>query len=162
MGEKPVGTSMGVVRILEICRDIESYNAELYRYYGEIFSDNPEIAVLWKMTAMEEENHANQFVMAINLRKQGVVDSVNIDLYTAESTLEKVKSIYDGVRKTRPHILDAFRSAVALEEKLESFHMETVALFQDGTFKNLFTAMMKADKGHIAKLEAAYQKLLRS
>ncbi len=149
-----------IVRILELCRDIEVYCSEMYRYYAEIFADNDDISRMWTKTAAEEENHANQFVMAINLRKQGMVESTTVDVFRAETTLNAVKSIYDGVRQCKPSLIDALRSAIKLEKKLEEFHMTTVALFTDESYKKLFTAMMKADHQHLANIESAYQKAL--
>jgi rubrerythrin len=155
-------TGMDVLRILEICRDIELYAAELYQYYGEIFSDNREIAKLWQKTALEEENHASQFILAISLRKQGIVQAVSLDLGTAEAILHELKALYGAVRKTRPTITEALRTAIKLEQNLAEYHLSTLALFQEESHKKLFEAMMKNDHGHVVELEKALQDALAS
>jgi rubrerythrin len=160
MAEMAGKTNLDIVRILEICGDIELHCAELYRYYAEIFLENPELSGMWTKTAQEEDNHASQFVLAIKLRRQGMIGSVAVDPYKAENTLRIIKSVYAGVRQNKPAVIDALRSAIKLEERLEEFHMTTVALFTDEAHKNLFNAMMQADQHHLAIIEAAYQKEL--
>lgn len=152
--------SVELVRIMEICRDIEIWCAELYKFYADLFKDNPEISDLWKKTANEEENHANQFTLAIKLRRQGAIDSVIMDPFKAETALNVIKSIYEGVRHTKPSLEDALRSAIKLEHKLSEFHSVAVTSFSDESFKKTFMAMMKADDYHIDKLQTAYEKLL--
>ncbi|QSV46629.1 ferritin family protein [Geobacter benzoatilyticus] len=160
MAETHCGTKEDVLRILEICREIEECMAGLYHYYAEIFSDTPDMSKLWEKTAREEENHANQFALAINLRRQGVVQAVNTDLFTAETILNKLKSIYATVKQTRPAIADALRSAIKIEEKLAAYHMSSLALFQDESYRKLFEAMMKNDQGHIVSLERAFKTVM--
>lgn len=154
--------NMELVRIMEVCRDIELWCAELYKFYADHFKDNPEISELWKKTADEEDNHANQFTLAIKLRRQGAIDSVMMDPFRAENTLNVIKSIYDGVRHTKPSLEDALRSAIKLEHKLAEFHSVAITCFVDDSFKKMFTAMMKADDYHIGKLQAAYEKIIRT
>jgi rubrerythrin len=149
-----------MVRILEVSRDIEMFNAELYRYYAELFASDPEISRLWIKTAMEEENHMEQINMAIKLRNQGMIESVKIDLFRAENTLRMVKNIYDGVRLNKPKLIDAFRSAIKLEEHLNAFHMANIAVFADDACKRLFQSLMHADRQHLEMLETAYKKAL--
>lgn len=150
-----------LVRVMEICRDIELWCAELYKFYADHFKDNPAIADLWQKTADEEENHANQFTLAIKLGKQGAVEGVMMDPYKAENALHVIKSIYDGVRHTKPGLEDALRSAIKLEHKLSEFHSVAVTCFTDESFKKMFMAMMKADDYHIGKLQAAYEKIIK-
>jgi rubrerythrin len=149
-----------IVRIMELCRDIEMYNAELYKFYAEIFSADEEISKLWSKTALEEESHMNQIVMAIGMREQWHVASVKVDIFRAENTLRMVKSIYDGVRLNRPSLIDALRSAIKLEHNLDTFHMSNVATFKDGNLNELFKSLMNADREHIGMLESLYRKTL--
>src|SRR6185369_5625680 len=162
MDEIASGTGVDVVRILEICRDVEVYVSELYYYFEESFSDIPDMSRLWKKTAMEEENHAKQFVLAINLRKQDLVHSVSIDLDGAEAVLNKVKSVYETVRQSKPAIADALRMAIELEEELAEYHLSVLARFQDKSHKMLFEAMMNHDNGHALELIKAYQNVMAS
>jgi rubrerythrin len=155
-----VAANSDILRVLEIARDIELYCAEVYKYFSEIFADDFELSNLWRKTALEEENHANQFVMAINLRRMNMVEAVCVELQKAENTLLAIKSFYDKVRLNKPTAIDALRNAITIEEKLSDFHMTSIALFIDDNFKKLFTAMMKADDYHLEKIKNEYQKRL--
>jgi len=146
-------------RILEICIEIEQCSADLYRYFARIFADFPGMAKLWEKTAQEEDNHANQFILAIKLRKLKVIDDVTADIINAGSFLTLVKSISEGVKIIKPGRIDALATALDLEEKLAAFHADGVAHFVDEKYKKLFTAMMQADRNHIETLQKAYQKL---
>jgi rubrerythrin len=160
MTENPSGTKVEVLIILELCRDIENQSAELYHYFEGIFSDSPIISELWKKTALEEENHSNQFVLAINLRRQGLVQSVSLDQNTAETMLYKVKSLFEEVRRNKPGIADSLRLAIELEEELSEYHLSTMALFQEESHRKLFEAMMKNDHDHVVDLKKTYQNFM--
>lgn len=149
-----------IVAVLDTCCRIEESNAELYRIYAEQFSESPDISSLWMKTALEEDNHASQFKLVAKLR-EGCIDTVVVDRWNADSTLKKVLSIIESVRKTPPSILDALRSAIKLEEHLSSFHVECAICFEDESFKKLFHSMMANDNHHVKKLKDAYDHHLR-
>ena len=152
--------NIDIMRVLEICRDIELACGELYNYYAEIFCNHEELAALWLKTAREEGNHARQFVLAINLQRQQVADSARIDGFTAKNMLNMIKTVYDGVRGKKPSMLEALSSAIKLEEKLQGCHMTTAVHFVEESHRQLFAAMMKADKDHIEALRRFHQRLL--
>jgi rubrerythrin len=160
MPENRGNVTMDIVRILEVCRDVELYCAEIYSYYAGAYEGKPELAKMWGRTAAEEETHANQFVLAIKLRKQGVISAVNIDQYVAENTLHLVKSIYENVRSSTPSMEDALRSSIKLEEKLAEFHLTYMANFPDENMRKLFTAMMKADNHHLERLKQMHERVI--
>jgi rubrerythrin len=149
-----------MIRVLEICRDIELSCAKLYRYFAEIFSSHQEMAELWRKTVKEEENHARQFVLAIKLCNEQIIDTLSLDGSTAKNMLSVVKSMHDEARKNKPSMLDSLRTAIKLEEDLAAFHMTTVANFVGESHKKLFSAMMSADKGHVEELREFYQRQL--
>jgi rubrerythrin len=161
MPESKSTSQADIIRIMEICRDIELSCAGLYHYYAEIFNDTPAVADMWKKTAHEEENHSYQFVLAINLRNKGVIEHVSIDQFHAESTLKRVTLLNETVRRDKPGLADALRTAIELEEKLAEFHAEAMASFTDESFRNMFSAMMKADNYHLGEFLTAYGSVSR-
>lgn len=152
--------SLDLVKVLEICRDVELANAALYHYFAEIFSSDAEVAALWSKTAGEEENHAKQFVLGIKMRKDQIVDSLSIDGTKAKDMLDFVKSLSAEVRNSPPDKVEALRIAINLEERLAGFHMTTVSGFTDNNLKQLFAAMMKTDDHHVEKLHEMQRRLL--
>lgn len=149
-----------IVRVLECCRDIESNCAKLYGKFAELFREDRELSSLWRKTAAEEENHARQFMLAINLRNLQMISEVKTDVAEVEKMLRETELILDGVGAFRPSAVDAILSAIELEEKLAKFHMDTMATFTDESFRKLYSAMMKDDLDHVKSLQEAYSKLM--
>lgn len=146
------------IGILDICCDIELAGEELYLLFAELFAANLEIAALWRKTALEEGNHAAQFGLAKRLRI-GVVEAVSVDMGKAERALAFVRSVLQHVRTAPPTLREALRLAIELEEKLADFHMDCVAKFTEQCYREMFTAMMEADEGHVRALRNLYLNL---
>jgi rubrerythrin len=150
--------SADIIKVLEICRDIEAASAELYSYFAEIYSDHQEMAALWRKTAKEEEDHAKQFVLALKMRREPFVEALVVDGSKAENALKIVRSLNDKARKSQPGMLEALRAAIKLEKGLADFHMTTAVHFVQESQKQLFLALMKADNEHVEALEKFYQR----
>lgn len=151
--------NLNIQRTLELCEQIERCNADIYRHFATTFANMPEMAKLWHKTAIEEENHAHQFTLAIKLQHLNVIKETTVDKIKAETFLTYVKSVYDGVLSAHPSKFYALVTAINLEEKLAEFHANAAAVFVDESFKKLFTAMLKADKEHIETIQKVYQQL---
>lgn len=154
-----IDENMNIQRTLELCEQIERCNAEIYRHFAKTFATMPEMAALWHKTAMEEENHAHQFTLAMKLQHINVIKETNVDQLKADAFLTYVKSVYDGVLAANPSKFYALVTALNLEEKLAEFHANAVAVFVDESFKKLFTAMMRADREHVDAIQKVYHKL---
>lgn len=162
MEVKAPATPLDVVSLLEICHNIEVSCAEIYRRYADCFPDDEVLRQLWLKTSREEENHAKQFVLAINLRREGAIAAVNIEMIRAAQVLEMVKGISESIPVSPPAAIDALCTAIKLEEKLSGFHVDAIASFRDESIKKLFHAMMLADNQHLKALETMYQERLIS
>jgi len=155
---KDVKLSLNDTRILEICCRIEETSADLYRYFSEIYADNPQISALWEKTAMEEDSHAEHFRLACRLRGSGI-QTLKTDINKATAILAKIQRIYESVQKSPPAIKDALQFAIKLELFLSEYHMSTVATYEDKNLEALFSSMMKNDKDHASMLEKVYKEL---
>lgn len=142
------------INILDICRDIELAGEEIYSHFAELFRDDAKAAALWRKTAQEERNHADQFNLAIKLRI-GMVESVNLDRDWAEKALKFARSVLERVKNSPPDLHSALLIAIDLEEKLSGFHMDCLAGFTNESFRKMFKAMMEADEGHVQALRDA-------
>lgn len=154
-----IDANMDIQLTLELCEQIEHYNAKIYRHFAKTFAETPELAALWHKTALEEENHAQQFTLALKLQHLKVITETTVDKVKADTLLTHVKAVYEGVLAANPSKFYALVTALNLEEKLAEFHANAVAVFVDESFKKLFTAMMKADREHIDAIQRVYHKL---
>jgi rubrerythrin len=144
--------------ILDVCCRIEEACEDIYRNFSRLFADNPKAHDLWVKTSIEEGNHAEQFRLASRLKGSGI-RSLKTGLYEAQITLAKINSINEGILKSPPSLKEALRFAIKLENSLASFHMDTVAKFEDEDIARLFSAMMNNDHDHILILEKAFNEL---
>jgi rubrerythrin len=142
------------LRILDICRDIELLNEQLYRYFAVLFAEDGELAALWKKTANEEANHAQQFELVIRTNKD-LLESVAIDAWTAATAFEFVRTLFESAKKSPPSVVDALQLGVMLEARLVRLHLECIADFTDESLKMLFRAMMESDDRHRESLMEA-------
>ena len=152
------GMTVSDIYILEKCQRIELLSRKLYEFFADIYSDNPEINALWLKTAAEEQNHADQFSMALKMRKNLSI-TLNIDKQKADFVINQLLKLIEKFELTPPVITDALSASIKLENYLADFHLVCVASFEDNTFKKMFQAMMAGDQQHIASLQAAYDKL---
>jgi rubrerythrin len=146
-------------RLLEKCREIELLCKELYEYFAELYAGNDDAVRLWKKTADEEHNHAEQFTMALRLCR-GLPCLVTVDSKRVDSIISQLQTVIKKVKLTPPELQDAICSAISLEKHLTEFHLGCVAIFEDKSYNKLFSAMMASDDGHIASLQAAYDKFV--
>ena len=144
--------------LLEKCRRIELLSKDLYTRFAETYLDSPEAVYLWRKTATEEENHAEQFTLALKLKK-GLQLHSTISLDTADKLIDRLVNVIDGLPAKSLSLIDALEFAIKLEQYLVKFHISCIATFKDPSFEKLFKAMMASDQGHIASIEALYKKV---
>jgi len=147
--------------LLEKCRDIELLCKELYDYFAELYSDNYNAVYIWRKTAMEEQNHADQFTLALKLRKD-LPCTVLTDATRVESVLSQLRIVIAKVKVEPPSLVDALNSAIKLEKHLSEFHIDCVAEFENESYRKMFNAMMSSDNEHIESLQDEYNKLTGS
>ena len=145
--------------LLEKCRDVELLCKELYDCFAELYSDNGDAVRLWGKTSMEEQNHADQFTLALKIRK-ALPCQVTVNSAKLESIQTQLTTLLDRVKAVPPKLPDALSVSIKLERYLEDFHLGCVVEFEDPSYKKLFDAMMASDQEHIDSLQALYDKLV--
>lgn len=145
--------------MLEKCREIELLCKELYDYFAELYSDNEAVARLWRKTAMEEQNHADQFTLALKLRKD-LPCTVLTNSTRVESVLSQLRAVIAKVRAVRPNLADALSASIKIEKHLVEFHIDCVARFENDSHRKMFSAMMSSDNEHIESLQQEHDRLI--
>jgi rubrerythrin len=153
---------VGTKDVLEVCQSVEYACAELYHYFAELFKDDRDSFLLWLKTAMEEENHARLFALVAKLRRSNIVQSIRIELVDAEVALIYVQSLLEKAKNNPPSLMEALRTAIDLEKKMDGFLIDNVIGFVDETHEKSFMAITNADSKHLESLELAYKRLVAS
>ena len=143
---------------LDLCAGLELKMAELYHYFEDLFAEDALFSLLWKKTAREEENHAQQFQLGVRLKGIGMQD-ITTDVSQAVTFLQKVETFLEKSIASRPTQKEALILAIKLEEQLATFHMSSIVRFEDPRMKEMFEAMMDSDKGHISTLRDFLRRL---
>jgi rubrerythrin len=151
MGE----TRENAIRILflDVCMKIEELTAEIYHYFGNVYAEFPDASLLWKKTALEEENHRKQFELVLHLRDEVEFDINPSDLQRALRIHGKIITLLDIVKHKTPDLIGAFTLAVEMEENLADLHVQTAVRFRDESLVRLFEAFGRADQEHVEALK---------
>lgn len=136
----------------DVCARIESMTAELYYFYSELFQEHEEVSLLWRKTALEEENHKRQFEMAIRLYDDAEFE-LEADLVRTHRIYHKMKGLLEYVRATPPDMETAFTKAIEMEEYLASLHMDCAVRYGNESIKKMFQSFSSFDQDHVKALK---------
>jgi len=146
------------LRFLECCKRFELKSAELYHHFERLFAGEEWFSELWKKTAHEEENHAQQFDLALRLKGVGM-GRVKTDVSKAMVGLQELEAFVERALASKSTSERALRLAIRLEEQLVDVHMSSIIAFEDPKLKELFAAMMGYDRDHVSALHDAQRRL---
>ena len=141
-------------QILEKCREIELLSKQLYLFFADLYAADADIKELWTKTANEEQHHADQFALALKMKKNLSI-TLHVDMQRAVFIAVELEKLLHKFESYPPKLVDALATAVKLENYLADLHLACVASFEDQSFKNMFSAMMAADQHHITRLQTA-------
>lgn len=146
------------LRFLDSGKHFELKCAELYHHFERLFAGEKWFSELWKKTALEEENHAQQFDLALRLKGVGM-ERVKTDVVRATANLQKLEAFVEKVLVLKPSSESALELAIRLEEQLAVVHMASIVAFKDPELKRLFDALLANDRDHVSALGAALNRL---
>ena len=155
-GETMARMSVDMMAVLDKCAEIELKSMELYDLYADCFEHDLDVARMWRRVAREEENHANQFRLALKMR-EGAIKDVTLDPTRVEYILTELQLAIDSVKRACPTLEEALHSAIKLEEDLSRMHVQYVVDFEDEMCRRFFNALMMDDKIHAGRLREAYE-----
>ena len=147
--ERPYGSLLGV------CQRIEEVAGQIYQLLAQAHRDDAHAVALWTKTAVEEEQHAQQF----RLLQDEFISKVNVDFEAARRTLRFVEYMLFRYRTQTPTVRQALLDAIALEEKLQEFHANHVVESGDDGVRRLFAVLTAADQAHKETLQEALDRL---
>lgn len=147
-------STANTMMMLDACEDVEKVGADIYHFLADHFHENAPIARLWRKTALEEENHARQVMLAKKMMKNIVWISTDTwrKIFSAQV---QIHGIFDRIQESAPSLKEALLFAIDMEAKMDFIHMQNSILMEDKAGNDLFVAMMKADQGHAARLKEA-------
>ena len=141
-----------VITLLKTCAAIERECAGLYHWLSDLFYDDRQVSALWKKTALEEENHESQFLLAEKL-SDGIIAVPLIEQAQVVAELERIRSLRRQFEENPPSLVLALETAIIIEEELDGFHLEKILLYSNEDHRKMFGAMMAHDREHADSLK---------
>jgi rubrerythrin len=153
--------SSALLSLLKTCAAIERECAGLYHWLSDLFCDDRKVSALWNRTALVEENHESQFILAVKL-SDGILAVPLIEQATADAQLEWLRNLRRELEENPPDLIRALETAMFIEEQLERFHLENVLLYSNDDHRRMFMAMMAHDQDHTDSLKRFFEEVISS
>ncbi len=144
--------------ILTTCAEVEQTVATLYRSFAKIYAENQMAVKLFQKTANEEDDHANQFMLACRMQGAGM-KCVKVDAKQINDVHEKLRRTIDSIQANPPELKKALEFSANLEVTLGEYHMNAIVEFEDESLRRLFTNMRNNDRDHAQALRTALAEL---
>ena len=132
--------------------------AGFYEELAALHEHDPGVARLWKKTAWEELNHAAQFSLLIETMS-ATISATLADPAILDRVRRALENTVEEYRLHPPAVRDALVAAIDHEESMNALHADQILVFANPQSKRMLTAMMAADRGHVAALRAALSRL---
>ena len=147
-----------LISLLKCCAAIERESAELYHWFSDLFHEDRRAAILWKKSAMEEENHESQFLLAEKLADSMLAIPLQ-EQGQAEAALERLRTLRRVFQADPPHLVRGLETALLLVEELSRFHLENVLLYSNEDHRRMFEAMMAHDRDHAESFKCFFKEM---
>lgn len=137
---------------LRDCRKIETLVSQVYQHFAAQ-SDYPErIRQLFRQLASDEEEHARQFDLALQL-PAGTIGSVRrIAGEKVTRGVDMAQTLLQDLQYHRCDVEKALKVALRLEEEFVRIHLDNSVLMSDERISAVFTNLARGDEEHLATL----------
>ncbi|MBK6406933.1 MAG: hypothetical protein IPF66_18980 [Holophagales bacterium] len=143
---------MNIDAALRKLGDLERSLAELYLWYSEVFSSDPEAAFAFFKMASEEKGHASLVEYQRRMVQKTSAHSfdLDIDLGSIEAALEKVKVLRasPGI----PTVDDALRETLLMERSAAESHYRNALKSANPEIGRLLDALGGEDRLHVTRV----------
>ena len=143
---------MNIEKFLDLGAELESQISSIYEKIAMLTVDEAVSKQLIEISR-EELNHANALKMGKNYLKQApeLFLAVNMNEEELNAGLAELGILQTRLKETTL-LLPALRWLLDLEKKFERVHIGASVLLADVHFKELFRALSKGDRNHVATL----------
>lgn len=148
---------------LQLCAEIEAILGQIYRKFEQSPESTPQLKTLWTQMALDEEDHERQVRFAlrlptgeISLDTEAIEDGKIIGLH------REIREALDHIEREPLKVEKMLSIAEQLEGRFLAAHVATAASCQNPKLKQLFAALGKHDREHVAQLTEAIAAYRRS
>jgi hypothetical protein len=91
----PQRLALEKLKVLDVCQQIFKLAGGVYQYLSDIHREEPDVARMWGLLAIDKCNHAETFKMAVRLKGEGIAE-VSVTAGDAAQILERMKAVPTG------------------------------------------------------------------
>jgi rubrerythrin len=155
---------VGLIKFLTACALVEESLANIYREMAAASAmKDRELSAIWMEMARDEEDHAQQLRMAARLTRDNAFDAEASKIDIDPSVLtSRANAFLEQIVSGQLTESDMLRIALELEEEFSRLHATSALAFRDGSLKEMFKAMARAEDKHTASLIARVEGMSRS
>jgi hypothetical protein len=155
----PQRLALEKLKVLDVCQQIFKLAEEVYQYLIDIHREEPEVARMWGLLAIDKCNHAETFKMAVRLKGEGIAE-VNVTAGDAAQILERMKAVptWNSANPT-PSAVEALRFALRMEERLNHVHFRHVFTYHNEPDLHLMISTLRSGSTIIHMLTEEYVNL---
>ncbi len=132
--------------------DLESALVELYQWYADVFTLDPEARALFIKMATEERNHVAlvRYQKKLVTKNMSMFGDVDIDLDDVRTLTVEARSLLKA--NPRPSIEEAVTTALRFERSASESHLRSAMKQANPDLAKLLSALCQGDKGHMGGL----------
>jgi rubrerythrin len=149
-----------IIKILEICVELEMRAADLYGYFAESF---PEDRTFWAQLRLEEKSHAalcRAALAAFNKRDERPAGMFPDSLEPLRQTGEKFVAIIHHCKANRLTRREACMMALKVEHDIgEQHYNQFMNKPAESNIETVFQQLNRGDKDHALRIEQLLQSL---
>jgi hypothetical protein len=155
----PQRLALEKLKVLDVCQQIFKLAEGVYQYLIDIHREEPEVARMWGLLAIDKCNHAETFKMAVRLKGEGIAE-VNVTAGDAAQILERMKAVptWNSANPT-PSAVEALRFALRMEERLNHVHFRHVFTYHNEPDLHLMISTLRSGSTIIHMLTEEYVNL---
>ena len=155
----PQRLALEKLKVLDVCQQIFKLAEGVYQYLIDIHREEPEVARMWGLLAIDKCNHAETFKMAVRLKGEGIAE-VHVTAGDAAQILERMKAVPTGnSANPPPSAVEALRFALRMEERLNHVHFRHVVTYHNEPDLHLMISTLRSGSTIIHMLTEEYVNL---
>jgi len=140
---------------LNDCCKIELLASRIYQHFAAQIEFPDRLRSTFNLLARDEEDHARQFDLALELPGRLVGNVHRIAWERVAAGLELARSEFHDLHLRRYTPEDALRLALKLEKDFIRIHLDNAVYIPDERIRSLFEGLARADEDHLATLREA-------
>jgi len=140
---------------LNDCCKIELLASRIYQHFAAQGNFPERLRETFAQLARDEEDHARQFDLALELPEGALGDVKRIAWERIAAGLDRIRARFQDLHHEPCTAEQALKTALQLEKDFIRIHLDNSLYIEDQRIRRLFAGLARADEEHLATLREA-------